>query len=154
MIERLPAPPLAIVVELGWKGGRKERTAAKGLVHRGKLRVGMEAIVTSKEHATGKALHYWFGLQMQVSEHGITLPATDEPNGVAMDIGVEQSHGTTSANGAGTDIRRGIAILGTSGNSSTAKQSSDIGALDVLDSVVSVVGSQDGVCGGIVGSKV
>ena len=49
------------------------------------------------------------GLGMQVSKHGVRMPAAHQANGVGIDAGAEESHGAASPEAVGIDIGWGEA---------------------------------------------
>ena len=47
---------------------------------------------------------------MEVAEHGIRAPATDEANKIGVDLGVEEGHRPTGAEGPSFDVSGAKAI--------------------------------------------
>jgi hypothetical protein len=49
------------------------------------------------EHGGGEVLHDGLGLHVQLSNHGIAMPSTKDPDKVEVDLATKQRHGATSA---------------------------------------------------------
>ena len=46
----------------------------------------------------------WRGLNVEVAEHGIRAPATDEANQIGVDLGAEEGHRPAGAEGPSFDV--------------------------------------------------
>jgi hypothetical protein len=66
----------------------------------------MKIVVSANQHGSRKTLHDRLRLEMKVAKHGIGMPAAEEANGVRVDIGIQESHGPTGTEGAGSDVGR------------------------------------------------
>ena len=53
------------------------------------------------EHGAGILVHHWGRLEVEVSQHSIALPATDEADDVRVYVGIEEGHSATRAQGMG-----------------------------------------------------
>ena len=61
-------------------------------------------IVATCEHLPCKTLHYRLSLQMEVTHHGVTLPAAEETNDIGVNLGAKQRHGTSCSQASGIDL--------------------------------------------------
>ena len=88
---------------------------------------------------------------MEVSEHGVGAPASDEANGVGVDAdaAAEQGHGTPSAQAAGIDVVRGEAEVREAAHGG-AQQDGDVSGCDVGGCAVEVDGAKGCVGRGVV----
>ena len=66
--------------------------------------VSDQSIVASTIHDGRVVLDKGKGMSMEVAEHGVTFPSTDDANFVRVDTAKEQGHGTAGAEGASCDI--------------------------------------------------
>ena len=60
----------------------------------GEVLIGMEGVVAAVKHTTGKMAHDRLGLEVKVPEHGIRLQAANQANGIRVNVGVKEGHGT------------------------------------------------------------
>ena len=67
---------------------------------------GHEGVGAVVEHALGELLGVDGGLDPEVPEHGVGLPASEEHDGVAVDVGAEEGSGAARAEGAGGHFLR------------------------------------------------
>ena len=65
--------------------------------------IGAEPVGAIVEHKLGIAFHGRKALGMQVPHHGIAVPTTKHLHDVVVDVGREESDGSTSPQGACTD---------------------------------------------------
>ena len=65
---------------------------------------GDQAVVSSMEHDLGVVLDEWKGMGIEVAEHGVTLPAAEDPDLVRIDAPKKKGHGTTRAKGPCGDV--------------------------------------------------
>lgn len=72
----------------------------------------VEAVGGSFKHAASHVLHDGNGLDVQVADHGIALPAAEESDHVGVHSGTQEGHGPTGPEGTGVHIIAGDAILG------------------------------------------
>lgn len=72
---------------------------------------GIKGEVAPGDHGPREWGHDGGGLDVKVTEHGITTPATNEANKVGVDAGAEERHGATGSEGAGFHITRPEAVL-------------------------------------------
>ena len=63
-----------------------------------------QSIVASTKHNGGVVLDKRKGMSMEVAEHGVAFPSTDDVDFVGIDTAKEQSHGTAGAEGASCNI--------------------------------------------------
>jgi hypothetical protein len=49
------------------------------------------------EHCHCELAHDGFGLEVQIAEHGVTVPSTDHSNGVVVDAATHECHGATGS---------------------------------------------------------
>ena len=61
------------------------------------------------EHEPTEVPNEGKGLSMQVSKHGVRMPAADQANCVGVDVAAEESHGAAGPEAAGIDIGGGEA---------------------------------------------
>ena len=93
---------------------------------------GHEGVGAVVEHALGELLGVDGGLDPEVPEHSIRLPSTEEHDGVAVDVGAEESGGTAGAEGAGRHLGRVDAGDGFDGLSGMPEGIGDVGGFDVV----------------------
>ena len=122
------------------KGWEKE----KELVHRNGT-VGKQGEL-SVQHSGGETTHDRFGLNMEVTQHFIGAPTTDETNDVSVNLCAKEGHGAGRTKRAGTDIRMKETDLGriASGNGG-AKSISNVRRADTMPTAGEVVRG-DGRC--------
>ena len=87
-------------------GGKLWRALGSGIK-------GIEAKVSALKHASRKGRHDRCCLYMQVAEHGVGAPATNETDEIRIDPCTEECHGTTGTEGAGFDVIRAKPIVAT-----------------------------------------
>jgi hypothetical protein len=68
--------------------------------------IGLECISSVVIHHLCKAPHDGLGLYVDITHHGIAMPATHEANVVDVDLAKEHGHGAAGAKGACADIHR------------------------------------------------
>lgn len=103
---------LPTLVVSGW---RRERWES---VHWDKVLCRMNGVFAAVKHHGGETLHNWLGLDMEVAKHGVAFPATNELDGVPIDVGTEKGHGTARTEGAGADVGRKETQFGAAGGCS------------------------------------
>ena len=57
------------------------------------------------QHLRGKVAHSRFGLDVEVAEHFIAPPPTDQANSIGVNLGAKQSHGASGAKGSSRHVR-------------------------------------------------
>jgi hypothetical protein len=85
--------------DIDWVGAKRG-----GMVTGGSGCVGQERVVTAGEHTGGKMAHDGFGLDVQVSEHLVRLPAAQESDTVRIHVSAQEGHRASGAEGPGRDI--------------------------------------------------
>jgi hypothetical protein len=111
-----------------------------------------EQVELGVQHPGGKPSHDRFGLDMEVPEHFIGAPATDESDNVSVDLGAKEGHCASRTEGAGTDIvMEETELGGIASSNSGAKSISNLGWADTMPTAGEVVGG-NGSCwrGGVV----
>ena len=71
--------------------------------HKDGAPIGDEGVVATEEHDLREVAHDGLGLQMEVAEHGVTTPATEELDDIAIDGAAEKGHGAGGPQRAGRD---------------------------------------------------
>jgi hypothetical protein len=56
------------------------------------------------EHGGGEFAHERLCLKVQVSHHGVAVPATQHTNGVVVNFATQESHGAARSKGLGADV--------------------------------------------------
>jgi len=75
--------------------GQRSLGAGEGVgLEEGDVLVGVEVVVAMGEHMGGKITHDRFGLYMQIAQHGVRAPATQQLDDVAIDAGAQEGHST------------------------------------------------------------
>ena len=64
----------------------------------------MESKVGGGGHGSRERQHDMRGLDMEVAEHGIRAPATDEANKIGVNLGAEEGHHPAGAELPGFDV--------------------------------------------------
>ncbi|CAJ1953577.1 unnamed protein product [Cylindrotheca closterium] len=105
----------------------------------------MNGVFAALKHHGGEALHNWLGLDMEVAKHGVTFPASNELDGVAIDVGAEKGHGTARTKGAGANVGRKETEVGAAGGCSLVYCSGDVGRFYGVMAAVLEIGCNDGV---------
>jgi hypothetical protein len=72
----------------------------------GNVRVGVQDKVAMGEHATGMVPHNRFGLNGEVVEHFIQVPAANKADDVGINASTQKGHGTSCMKTMGGDIFR------------------------------------------------
>ena len=102
--------------------------------------LGMEGVGAMVQHLLSIVVGMRGGLDAQVAEHGIGFPSSEELDGVFVDASIEESSGTTRAQGAGTDHEGVDASGGFDFGRRMAKSIRNVARLDVIPpSVVGIV---------------
>ena len=65
---------------------------------------GNEGVCPMVHHRGSVLLHDGASGDMEVNQHGVTAPSTDQLDGVGVDLAEEEGHGTSGAEGAGGDF--------------------------------------------------
>ena len=82
----------------------KVKEAARLLINQlGDRFIRAEPVVPVVEHKLGIAFDGREALGMQVPHHGVSVPTTKHLHDVMVDVAREESHGSTSPEGACTD---------------------------------------------------
>ena len=63
-----------------------------------------EGVLAALEHASGKVSHDWLGLDGEVAEHFVRTPSSKQFNGVRVNVGTKEGHGTRGAEGVCADF--------------------------------------------------
>ena len=66
----------------------------------------MESVVAVQPHGLGVVVQDGECGDMEVTEHGIGFPASDEANKVLVDLGDEEGHGATGSKRFSGDVTR------------------------------------------------
>jgi hypothetical protein len=107
------------------------------------------------EHLAGKALHDGFCLEMEVADHGVTVPPAEDLDEVVVNFATEEGHGSASAEGFGSDVLGGETGEVLCGSSGIAKGVRDIVATKGGPvSFGSIVGGEGGCVGCVVATVI
>ena len=79
------------------------------------------------EHEASIVSHKRFSVGMEVTEHSVAAPATNDTDFIGVDAGEEESHGSTSAKGTGGNLIRMDASMAWDCEGSSAKEAGDHG---------------------------
>jgi hypothetical protein len=82
------------------------------------------------EHHHRKLAHQRFGLQMQVTKHGIAVPSTQHAYSAVVDAATHECHGAARAEGSGTDVSVLEARLMRRGDGCHSKSRCDVCGFD------------------------
>jgi hypothetical protein len=82
------------------------------------------------EHRHRKLAHQRFGLQMQVTKHGIAVPSTQHAYSAVVDAATHECHGAARAEGSGTDVGVLEARLVRRGDGCQSKSRCDVCGFD------------------------
>ena len=74
--------------------------------------VGQESKGAALEHAGREIPHHRFSLHVEVAQHFVRAPATEQTNDITVDMGTKESHGARGPQRAGGNVFRGEAIQG------------------------------------------
>jgi len=89
-----------------WVGqGKGEGKAGHG-INRGAPVGWGEGVVAMGQHVGSKITHDRFGLDIQIIQHGVGVPAAQQLDDVAINMGAEKGRGTRGLQGAGRDVPR------------------------------------------------
>jgi hypothetical protein len=81
------------------------------MLEQGDFMVGQHSEVTAGKHAGRKMPHYRLGLDVEVAEHLVRSPPSNETNAVGVDICAQECHGARCSKGARRNIFRQKAVL-------------------------------------------
>ena len=70
----------------------------------------MEAKVSGDRHGGGERRHDGWGLDVEIAEHRIRAPATDEANKIGVDLGTEEGHRPAGVEGPSFNVSGAKAI--------------------------------------------
>jgi len=90
----------------------------------------MKTVVAAAQHAGRKVFHEGLGLEVEVAQHFVGSPTTEELDDVGIDVGAEQGGGARSSEGTGRDIIRGETVLSAEQVGSEAQGGGDVGGCD------------------------
>jgi hypothetical protein len=94
----------------------------------------------SLQHSGGETSHDRFGLDMEVTQHFIGAPATDETDDISVDLSAKEGHGASRTKRASTDIRMEETQLGgIASSNSGAKSISNMRRADTMPTALEVV---------------
>jgi len=109
----------------------------------------VQIIISTIKHDTRVAAHNWLGLKVEVTEHAIGCPTTEQLDAIPVDVGIKEGHGTACSEGAGADIGGKEAVGGTMDRGGSLEELSDFGGCHFTPTIASTIGSKRGVWGGV-----
>ena len=74
--------------------------------------VGKQRKVAAGKHLGREIAHDRLSLDMQVSQHLVGPPAAEETNAIGIDVGAQECHGASGAEGAGGHVGRQETVSG------------------------------------------
>lgn len=78
--------------------------------------------------------HHGFCLDMEISEHLVGLPASEQTDPICVDVGAEKGHGASGAEGAGRDIRGSKTVGRSQDRDRETQQGGDVGRCETTQS--------------------
>ena len=81
-----------------------------------------KSVVAASKHLGRKISHDGFGLDVEITEHFVRSPASNEPNPISVNVGTEKCHGAGCPKGAGRDIRGHEAVEGSKDSDRRSKE--------------------------------
>lgn len=106
-------------------------------------RFGWEEVVGDVvEHLLGKSLHHRLGLGVQVPNHCVAVPATEELDEVKIHFAAQQGHGTASSKGSSADVFCWYASRVVVRSGSEFELVGDVFGANVAETIVAVVGGE------------
>mmetsp|Transcript_10441 Transcript_10441/g.23050 ORF Transcript_10441/g.23050 Transcript_10441/m.23050 type:complete len:137 (-) Transcript_10441:303-713(-) len=100
------------------------------------------------DHGSGQALCDGKGLGMEITEHGVGAPTTNEFDSVGVDASAEQCHGAVGAKAAGREFMGRKAEIWR-GLGCGAENFGDIGSGNMKPAGLAPVGAQEGLARGL-----
>eukprot|EP00980_Cylindrotheca_fusiformis_P008494 scaffold1805_cov104-Cylindrotheca_fusiformis.AAC.1 len=70
----------------------------------GNFVIGKKREVAAGDHAGSEMLHYWSGLDVEVTQHFVRTPTANQADAVSINVGAEKGHSTGGSKGAGGDV--------------------------------------------------
>ena len=129
----------------GVVGGGSRRCGGKGGVggcgDRGRDGLGREErILPMVIHLPGESIHNREAVLMEVTHHGVGVPAAKQLDGLFICVCTEESHGATGPKRSGTDTCWRDASRGLEGGGCKSELFGDVVSSDAVDLVVGIVG--------------
>ena len=113
--------------------------------------VGRKRECSSLEHERGEVAHDRLCLQVQVPEHFVGTPTTEEADNVRIHLRAEQGHSPRGSKAAGADIGRVNAQRSwAKGNDGGAKCIRNVGGGDAAPNAIAPIGREGRVKGRVV----
>jgi len=87
-------------------GQRSMRAEGSVGLEEGGMLVGVEVVVAISEHMGSKITHVRFGLYMQIAQHVVRAPVTQQLDDVAINVGTQEGHSTGGPERACRNVTR------------------------------------------------